>query len=153
MGSGASIMTLLFLIVLLLSPPQIPYQVYGDAIGLEAGDVVRACDTTQCWGIAKIEDYSGYLVYGILCPGDNPDTPNKDGFTDGEEIWIQCDYGRFLAGQWQEGGVRYYPLDCEGGATTTLTPSATSQPRPTATWEPTPQAEYKVWLLIVRREQ
>ena len=69
---------------------------------------------------ATIYSHGGKSWYFVDVPMDNPDTPDKDGAVDGEEVYFSVNYeGRvFVApsGTWQRVGFVYHPLRLTAGA-------------------------------------
>lgn len=82
--------------------------------------------------------YGGASVYRIDAPGDNPDTQEREGGLQGEEL--QFTIGELVAGQtacWQSGSSQTMGLTATGEQTPTNTPAPTDTPAPTPSSTPT----------------
>lgn len=130
-------------------PPPLPATFYG-AVTLNGVD---APEGTPVWalidGVTMAESavflFEGRSVYVLDVPGDDPDTPQAEGGTEGAVMRFEI--GNMVADQtatWQEGASTELNLTAASLPTATPThtpmPTATDTPIPTATNTPTPTA-------------
>ncbi|MBC7260832.1 MAG: hypothetical protein H5T63_02365, partial [Chloroflexi bacterium] len=117
--------------------PPVPCTFYG-AVSV-AGQNVPNGTVVSAWigGIRYAETttltYQGLSSYSLAVPGDDPETPQKEGGVSGETIVFKI--GDLLANEtaaWQEGEINWLNLTAAGAAPT-ATPSRTASPTGTNT--------------------
>jgi len=136
------------MVLLALSPtvaeavPPIPSSFYG-TVKLNGSNVPNGTKVSAWIGGVKYaetetETWQGDSVYSIDVPGDDPDTPGKDGGVEGETIVFKiASYTADQTGTWHSGTSLPLNLTAEEG-TVTITPTSTFTPTPTNTPTRTP---------------
>jgi len=129
-------LTLIATVPVLAIPP-LPSSFYGriqvNADNVPDGTLVRAMIDGQVCARGHTQTYQGHSVYSLDVPGDDPETPVRDGGREGDVI--QFEIGGVPADQtgvWH-GGTNV-ELDLSAESTGSLTaPQATPSPVPTQT--------------------
>src|SRR4030042_852321 len=91
------------LLILALLPPSLLCQFYGDIYGLSVGDRVAACNGDRCWAEGYVESCRGSHTYDLVCPADDLNTPERDGFVPGDSGYFLSWRGERLLGSWRGG--------------------------------------------------
>jgi Tol biopolymer transport system component len=138
------------MVLLSLSPtaagaaPPIPSSFYGTA-KLNGANVLDATKVSAWVGGAKYAEtetiiWEGDSVYSIEVPGDDPDTPEKDGGVEGDTVVFKIgDHTADQTGTWHSGtNVELNLTATEGTVTVTPTSTFTLTPTNTPTSTPTP---------------
>jgi cell division septation protein DedD len=136
----------LITIVPVLAIPPLPSSFYGrvqvDADNVPDGTLVRALIDGQVCAREHTQTYQGHSVYSLDVPGDDPDTPTRDGGREGDVI--QFEIGGVLADQtgvWHSGTNVERDLSAESAgslATPQATPSPVSTQTPILPSKPSP---------------
>jgi hypothetical protein len=136
------------MVLLTLSPtvaeavPPIPSSFYG-TVKLNGSNVPDGTKVSAWIGGVKYAEtettiWEGDSVYSIEVPGDDPETPGKDGGVEGETIVFKiASYTANQTGTWHSGTNVELNLTAAEG-TVTVTPTSTLTPTPTNTPGRTP---------------
>jgi hypothetical protein len=142
----------------LMAPPSIPALFRGrvtvNGSNVPAGTIITVGSAGVIYAQKETSMYAGSSVYFLNVPADNPDTPARDGATEGEVLEFAINgLPADQTAVWHSGGNSELNLTASGVLPTvppspTLTPTATPTITPTAT--PTPRLVYMPMILKQR---
>ncbi len=123
--------------------PPLPSTFYGtvkvDGSNVPDGTLVSAWIEGVKYAESATFTFSGESWYNVDVPGDDPDTPGKDGGEEGDTVVFLIGSNEAdQTGIWHSGVASPLNLTASSGPTPTPTPTKTSTVTPTPTFTPTP---------------